>query len=50
MKEVKFFCRKVKPKASIELDHVKALQQGTTKYTLQRVEVKMYTVQQEIFQ
>ena len=44
LKEVAFFCRKVKPNASVQLAHVKALQLGTAKYPLRRVEVKTFTV------
>ncbi len=41
------FCRKVKPNASVQLAHVKALQQGTAK--LRRVEVKTFTIPSRYF-
>jgi len=44
LKEVAFFRRKVKPNASVQLAHVKALQQVTAKYPLRRVEVKTFTI------
>ena len=46
LKEVSLFCRKVKPNPSIQLAHVKALQHGTAKYPLRRVEVKTFTIPQ----
>ena len=44
LKEVTLFVRKVKPNPAIQLAHVKALQHGTAKYPLRRVEVKSFTV------
>ena len=44
MKEVTLFVRKVKPNTAIQLAHVNALQHGTAKYPLRRVEVKSFTV------
>ena len=44
LKEVALICRKVKPNPSIQLAHSKALQHGTAKYPLRRVEVKTFTV------
>ena len=46
LKEVSLFCRKVKPNPSIQLAHAKALQHGTAKYPLQRVEVKTFPIPQ----
>ena len=46
LKEVSLFCQKVKPNPSIQLAHAKALQHGTAKYPLRRVEVKMFTIPQ----
>ena len=46
LKEVSLFCRKVKPNPSIQLAHTKALQHGTAKYPLRRVEVKTFTIPQ----
>ena len=44
LKEVTLFVRKVKPNPAVQLAHVKALQHGTAKYPLRRVEVKSFTV------
>ena len=44
LKEVVLFVHKVKPNASIQLAHTKALQLATAKYPLRRVEVKRFTV------
>ena len=44
LKDVSFFCRKIKPNPSVQLAHVKALQHGTAKYPLRRVEMKTFTV------
>ena len=44
LKEVTLFVRKVKPNPTVQLAHVKALQHGTAKYPLRRVEVKNFTV------
>ena len=46
LKEVSLFCQKVKPNPSIQLAHAKALQHGTAKYPLRRVEVKAFTISQ----
>ena len=46
LKEVSLFCRKVKPNPCIQLAHAKALQHGTAKYPLRRVEVKTFTIPQ----
>ena len=43
-KEVTLFVRKVKPNHAVQFVHVKALQHGTAKYPLQRVEVKSFIV------
>ena len=48
LKEVSLFCRKVKSNPSIELAHAKALQHGTAKYPLRRVEVKHLLSHKEI--
>ena len=47
LKEVAFFCQKVKPNPSIQLAHAKALQHGTAKYPLRHVEVKTFTILQQ---
>ena len=44
LKEVTLFLRKVKPNPAVQLVHLKALQNGTTKYPLRRVEVKSFPV------
>ena len=44
LKEVTLFVRKVKPNPAVQLAHVKALQHGTAKYPLRRLEVKSFTV------
>ena len=44
LKEVTLFVRKVKPNPAVKLAHFKALQHGTAKYPLRRVEVKSFTV------
>ena len=44
LKEVSLFCGKVKPNPSIQLAHAKALQHGTAKYPMRRVEVKTFTI------
>ena len=44
LKEVTLFARKVKPNPAVQLAHVRALQHGTAKYPLRRVEVKSFTV------
>ena len=44
LKEVTLFVRKVKPNPALQLAHVRALQHGTAKYPLRRVEVKSFTV------
>jgi len=40
------YCRKVKPSDAVRLAHAKALQLGTAKYPLRRVEVKTFTTLQ----
>ena len=46
LKEVSLFVRKIKPNPSIQFAHTKALQHGTAKYSLRRVQLKTYTVPQ----
>ena len=44
MKEVSLFVRKIKPNPSIQLANTTALQHGTAKYPLRRVQLKTFTV------
>ena len=44
LKEVSLFVRKIKPNPSVQLAHMKALQRGTAKYSLRRVQLKTFTV------
>ena len=44
MKKVSLFVRKIKPNPSVQLAHIKALQHGTAKYPLRRVQLKTFTV------
>ena len=43
LKGMTLFVRKVKPKPSVQLAHLKALQHGIAKYLLRHVEVKNFT-------
>ena len=43
LKEVSLFVRKIKPNPSVQLAHTKALQHGTAKYPLRRVQLKTFT-------
>ena len=46
LKDVGLYCRKVKHSDAVRLAHAKALQLGTAKYPLRRVEVKTFTIPQ----
>ena len=39
-----FVCAKIKPNLSVQLAHTKALQYGTAKYPLRRVQSKTFAV------
>ena len=46
LKDVSLYCRKVRPSDAVRMGHIKALQLGSAKYPLRRVEVKSFTIPQ----
>ena len=45
-KDVSLYCRKVRPSDAVRMGLIKALQPGSAKYPLRRVEVKSFTIPQ----
>ena len=46
VKEAALYVRKVKLSPTVQLAHIKALERGTAKFPIKRVEVKTFTVPQ----
>ena len=44
IKDISLFVRKVKVHPSIQLGHLKALEQSTAKYPIRRIETKVFSI------